>query len=282
MFAKSTLIVAAAAAVSFGSLASAATDFYGNIDNDWAKSGNWSSGVPTASDEAIIYQNRTPVISADSAALKVKFKENTSLTINSGTSSLGDVFMDGASTGTRTLNVNGGNVTFGTFNISDSNQPFTFNFNGGVTTFAGSNGDKIASFNINLANADLNTVGSGKTLKIGGVSTTTIGVAPTMNTMNFSDYTNFTFAPTITGTAAGWAANDVRTLLSIDGNTIDGSIWGSNPTGTFDGGNVAYELFRDNSNHNLNIRITSVVPEPTSLAGIGLGAIGLLSRRRRV
>jgi hypothetical protein len=63
------------------------TTFNGNIDNLWSKSGNWSAGVPDASDAVTISSGETPIVDINANCASITFAtggSSSSLTVNSG------------------------------------------------------------------------------------------------------------------------------------------------------------------------------------------------------
>ncbi|PQJ80635.1 T9SS type A sorting domain-containing protein [Polaribacter porphyrae] len=87
------------------------TRWFGGTDTDWATTGNWDNGVPTASLKAVLTDvANEPIIAGSADVLDLTVQENSSLTMNAGSSLIVAGESSGNVTYNRTVNFVSGNL----------------------------------------------------------------------------------------------------------------------------------------------------------------------------
>jgi len=294
----SGLTVAAVAVMTLGNAHADTVTFQGGATNalmnldvgsNWLASDGTTTGFPTAADTGIInVDSRLQGVSGGAAlsafgdlvfgggstltaTTDFVAANPTSVTFNNVTVNAGDDIFTGGATGNFIFNV--GSVT----NVDDdfqANGGGTITINGGTHTLGiAPTGDSLFGTQngatMNLLGGSVTGVGDFVTgtgvLNIGGdASVSTASTNWTGGTVDFSS------------TWTGFLDSDTQSSLSDYESLITG-------TGATLGG-VTIDAALFNSNFELNgdgALILTAVPEPTSLVVLGLGALGLVTRRRR-
>jgi T5SS/PEP-CTERM-associated repeat protein len=193
-----------------------AEDWTGITSTDWFTAGNWSSGVPTSSDNAIIdtvTPNATVIgaVGAQAQILRVGSSGTGTLTIQNGggvTSLNGLIGADSGSTGTVTVDGAGSIWNSGSLlEVGRSGTgTLTIQNGGAVTNTIGSIGENFGSAGTVTVDGTGATWTNSSTFSVGrsGTGTLTIQNGGTVSNLNGYIGTNSTGTVTVDGVGSTW------------------------------------------------------------------------------
>ncbi len=216
-----TALACACGYLAFSNFAEAAETWSGNNSTDWFTSGNWSTTVPTSSDNVTIdtiTPNPTVVGApgAQAADVSVGFTGNGDLTINGGGSlSAANGYIGGGATGSVTVDGAGSLWTLSAaLYVSQSSTGTLTVVNGGAVN-VGTTLSVGASGTINIGAASGQAAAAPGTLSATGISVQSGGLIVFNHTSS-----NYTFATPISG--GGSVEADAGTTIFTGANTYSG------------------------------------------------------------
>lgn len=261
--------IAALGALALAGPASAATTFLATIDNNLRTAGNWSNGIPAVGNDGTIaidgttagsgfadWGGATVIQTAGTWTCTTDFGPRAvSYTMNGGTiTAVDDVF---AHTGTFTFNAGSTVIANDLF---WANASGTLIINGGTHTAKRFGSDASAFANVLGGTITAGTNG----IVLSGVANTIGGSAVISTTGNMSGAN--------VDVLSGWTGS-----LTVGGMTD----WKAYVTSGWTLDNVAIDSTSFDNNFSVTGNTLTVIPEPSSLALLGLGGLALLRRRRK-
>ena len=215
------------------------------------------------------------------------------------------------SNSTHSLNVTGGTFTHnGVITGSGPSQAMDISITNATFNSGGQGGaSNTRNFTADLTNSDIffgrssaagnfTLTDSGDSLNL-TIGSNNAGGAGT-NSIDSDNYFALSVVPTINAIGTGYTVGEIIELATITGDsinpnnffasfpsftngqpeTISGRVSGSSNDITFDLYGVVDNIFTGDADARVLLEVTSVVPEPASLALVGLGGAMLLGRRR--
>ncbi|WP_018970839.1 PEP-CTERM sorting domain-containing protein [Rubritalea marina] len=246
--------IALSAILPMGAHAATVTWDGSEADNDWNNSANWDgNAVPVAGDDVFITDGSSVTATEFNGSYTINLSGGSSL-IDPTTSIAGGVLRLGSTT----VNIGAGS-TFGGGSFLDLSGG-TINFVDGSSVNASFWEHKgTNAFNFELSGSGFTSINAGNLLLGGGAT-----MADASYTVN----------------ADAFKGIGTLTLMSFSNNAITDSDF---QTATLDVQNLDggrdWELVYDSGN--VNLVVTTAVPEPATTSLLGLGALALFVRRKR-